>query len=115
MVTISAYHVRQNQEGKSFITLELLGDVELIQSSNTGAFYATAKKCTISSTFPEEVAKTLVGKQLKGRIERVQCEPYEYTNRETGEVITLTHTYVYNPDEHESMPVSTGQNSLVGA
>jgi hypothetical protein len=115
MVTISAYHVRQNQDGKSFITLELLGDVELIQSSNTGAFYATAKKCTISSTFPEEVAKTLIGKQLKGRIERVQCEPYEYTVKETGEVVTLTHTYSYSPDENESMPASVHQNSLVGA
>jgi hypothetical protein len=115
MVTISAYHLRQNQEGKSFITLELLGDVELIQSSTTGAFYATAKKCTISSTFPEEVAKTLIGKQLKGRVERVQCEPYEYANRETGEVITLAHTYVYNPDEKESMTLGVAQNSLVGA
>jgi hypothetical protein len=115
MVTISAYHVRQNQEGKSFITLELLGDVEFIQSSNTGAFYATAKKCTISSTFPEEVAKTLVGKQVKGRIERVQCEPYEYTVKETGEVVTLTHTYTYNPDERGSIPASVEQSSLVGA
>jgi len=114
MVTINAYHVRQNQEGKSFITLELLGDLELIQSSTTGAFYATAKRCTISSTFPEEVAKTLIGKQLPGRIERVQSEPYEYTNRETGEVIILSHTYTYNPDEKEAMPVSSGQNALVG-
>lgn len=115
MVTINAYHVRQNQEGKSFVTLELLGDVELIQSSSTGAFYATAKKCTISSTFPEEVAKTLIGKQVRGRIERVQCEPYEYTVKETGEVVTLTHTYSYNPDEKESMPAQVEQNSLVGA
>jgi hypothetical protein len=115
MVTISAYHTRQNQEGKQFVTLELSGDVELIQSSTTGAFYATAKRCTISSTFSEDVAKTLIGKQLPGRIERVQCEPYEYTNKETEEVMMLTHTYTYNPDEKESMQGSDSQRVLVGA
>jgi hypothetical protein len=55
MVTIAAYHVRQSQEGKSFVVLELLGDIELIQSMFNGKFYATCKKCTISSTFTEEM------------------------------------------------------------
>jgi hypothetical protein len=99
MVTISAYSVKQNKEGKSFVTLELVGDIELIQSASTGAFYATAKKCSIPSTFSEEVARTLVGKQLPGRIDRVQCGPYEYAIKETGEVITLAHTYTYSPEE----------------
>jgi hypothetical protein len=101
MVTISNYFVRQTQEGKQFITLELLGDLELIQSSNTGAFYATAKRCTIPSTFTEDVAKTLIGKQIRGRIDRVQCAAYEYTVKETGEVITLMHTYSYVPEEKQ--------------
>lgn len=106
MVTISNYHLRQTQEGKSFVSLELTGELEMIQSSTTGRFYATAKRCTISSTFAEDIAKTLVGKQIPGRIERVQCEVYEYTNRETGEVITLTHTYVYVPEEKQEAAIS---------
>ena len=99
MVTISSYRMRENAEGKPFITLELTGEVEMIQSSATGMFYATAKRCFISSTFSEDIAKSLIGKQIRGRVERVQVEPYEYTVKETGEVITLAHTYVYNPEE----------------
>ncbi|MBV4357708.1 hypothetical protein [Pinibacter aurantiacus] len=109
MVTITNYSVRQNSEGKSFVSLELTGDIELIQSSITGRFYATAKKCQIPSTFPEEVAKTIIGKQMPGRIERVECEPYEYTVKETGEVKLLTHSYTYVPDDN---PINTEQKSF---
>ena len=97
MVTIIQYHVRQTQEGKSFVALELVGDVELIQSMNSGRFYATAKKCSIACTFPEEIAKTLIGKQLPGTINRVACDPYSYTLPESKEPITLSHTYTYVP------------------
>ncbi len=114
MVTITGYHVRQNQEGKQFIVLQLTGDVEMIQSSETGRFYATAKKCTLPSTFPEEVAKTLVGKQIKGRIEKIQCDEYEYANPETGEVLTLAHTFVYVPEEKLEPELARKEPSLVG-
>jgi hypothetical protein len=101
MVTISAYYLRQNREGKSFVALELQGDFEMVQSSETGRFYATAKRCSVTSTFTEEIAKNLIGKQLKGKIERVESDPYEYTIKETGQVITLQHSYVYLPEEGE--------------
>ena len=114
MVTVNAYHVRQNNDGKSFIALELLGDLEMIQGSKTGRFYATAKKCTVGSTFTEEVAKTIVGRQLPGRIDRVQTEPYDYTVKETGEVISLTHTYVYVPEE-KPLILERPAKVLVGA
>jgi hypothetical protein len=99
MVTITNWFLREPENSKPFIALELTGEVEMIQSSNTGMFYATAKKCTIPSTFSEEVAKSLIGKMVRGRIDRVQTQPYEYTIKDTGEVITLTHTYVYVPEE----------------
>jgi hypothetical protein len=99
MVTISSYQLRENAEGKAFVALELTGDIEMIQSSSTGMFYASAKRCFIPSTFSEDIAKSLVGKQIRGRVDRVQTEPYEYTIKETGEVITLAHTYVYTPEE----------------
>lgn len=112
MVTIINYSVRENSEGKSFVSLELQGDVEVIQSSQTGRFYATARRCSIPSTFSEDIAKSLLGKQIRGRIERVQTEPYEYTVRETGEVITLTHSYTYSPEEKPESNMHTAMEAL---
>lgn len=82
-----------------------MGDIELVQSAETGRFYATAKRCSIPSTFSEDLAKSLIGKQLPGRIDRVQAAPYEYTVKETGEVILLSHTYVYTPKEKTEVPL----------
>ena len=99
MVTVTNFFVRENKDGKPFVALELSGDIEMIQSAQTGRFYASAKRCTVSSVFSEDMAKTLIGKQLPGRIERVECEAYEYTVKETGEVLSLMHTYTYVPEE----------------
>ncbi|MFI5360232.1 MAG: hypothetical protein ACHQYO_09325 [Halanaerobiales bacterium] len=98
MVTVKNYHLREGEKG-NYISLELTGEVELVQSANTGRFYATARKCFIFSTFDEAMAKTLVGKTLPGNIVRVSCDPYEYTVPESGEIITLSHSYGYLPDE----------------
>lgn len=96
MVKIIATHLREGEKGK-FVSLELMGDVELVQSMNTGKFYATAKKCFVSSTFTEEHARSLVGSTIPGSIIRVEADPYEFTVPETGEVIELSHTYSYLP------------------
>lgn len=105
MVTIKDYHLREGENG-DYISLELVGDVEMVQSSNTGRFYATMRRCFISSTFDEETAKKLVGKQMKGSIVRVQCDAYEYTIEETGEAIELAYRYEYQPDEPEKVNAS---------
>ncbi len=115
MVIITNYQLRTNKEGKQFVSLELTGEVEMVQSSNTGRFYATAKRCSVTCTFSEEIAKTLIGKEMKGRIERVKSDPYEYTVKETGEVITLTHTYNYLPEEREVIAPPQKTHALVGA
>jgi hypothetical protein len=100
MITIVDYHVRtSSKDGKEFISLELQGDFELVQSQETGRYYATAKRCSISSTFTEEAAKQLIGTKYPGSIIRVQREAYEYVIRETGEAIILSHGYEYKPDE----------------
>ena len=103
MVTGSGYAVRQNQEGESFVVLILQGDMELIQSQKSGHFYATAKKCTISSTFSEQMAAAQVGKQLPGRIIREECDPYDFVIPETGELVTLGHRWTYVPDSPETV------------
>lgn len=99
MVTISNYFIRGGKLTPPFIALELTGSVELIQSMQTGNFYASAKKCTIPSTFTEDVAKTLIGTRLPGRIDRVEVEAYDYVNPTTGEVTTLHHSYQYVKEE----------------
>jgi hypothetical protein len=97
MITITNYFVRENKEGQPFVALELTGDLEMIQSTQTGKFYATAKRCSISSVFSEPMAKSLIGKQLPLSIERVTTAPYEYKVERTGETLLLSHTYVYQP------------------
>ena len=102
MVKVANYHLRKSTregEEKEFIVLELQGDVELVQSLQTGRYYATAKKCTISSTFNEETAKQLIGSTFPGSIVRVQRDPYEYVIPDTGETIMLSHSYEYKPEE----------------
>jgi hypothetical protein len=99
MVTVENYAVRQNSNGESFVALILQGDLELVQSSSTGKFYATARRCSISSTFNESTAALLIGRQIPGTIQKESCEPYEYVIQETGEKITLQFRYVYSPVE----------------
>lgn len=99
MVTIKAVHLRESEDKGPFVSLELTGEVELIQSQTTGRHYATARRCFISSTFDIDTAKQLVGKQLKGNIVRVQCDPYDYTIKDTGEIISLAYSWDYSPEE----------------
>jgi hypothetical protein len=98
MVRIISYKLSQNAEGKEFVMLKLQGGVEAIQSQQTGRFYLTAKTCFINSTFDESTAEALIGSQLPGSVERVTCDPYEYTIKETGEVVTLLHRFEYMPE-----------------
>lgn len=99
MVKIISYRLSQNAEGKEFVMLKLQGGVEAIQSQQTGRFYLTAKTCFINSTFDQSTAEALIGSELPGSVERVSCDPYEYTIKETGEVVTLLHRFEYVPEK----------------
>ena len=99
MVTVTGFATRQNQDGESFVVLILSGDLDILESQTTGRFYASAKKCTISSTFSEEMAATLIGKQLPGKIIKEECDPYDFVVPETGETVMLEHRWVYVPDD----------------
>jgi hypothetical protein len=104
MVTIVGYKLKSKAEGKPFIALELQGDVEVLQSQQTGKFYITSKKCNLPSTFDELTAKALVGTTLSGTIERVQADPYDFTIPQTGEVIKLNYRYEYIPEGYALVP-----------
>ena len=98
MVTVVEVAERHRQDGTTFFALILQGGLSLVQSQNTGNFYATVKKCSIPSTFDEETAKSMVGEQVAGSVQKKACEPYEWENKETGEVLQLSHRWVYLPE-----------------
>lgn len=95
MVTIVDFKTRMNAEGEPFLALIVQDGITLVKSKETGMYYATAKKASIPSTFDEETCKSLIGEKLEGSVEQVECEPYEFANEETGEVITLNHRWVF--------------------
>lgn len=113
MVRIIGYKQRENEQGGSFCLLELQGGIEMQLSQTTGQYYATAKKAYITSTFDEATCKTLVGTEMAGTIEKQDCEPYEYTVKETGEIIILTHTYGYVPPVPTTPKQDLGIQGLV--
>ena len=99
MVTISGYAERESATGKKFYSLTLQGGLDMVLSEESGRYYATAKQASITSTFDETTCKGLVGTKLPGKIARIQCDPFDYTIKETGEIITLTHRWAYSPGE----------------
>ncbi|QOG03485.1 hypothetical protein [Flavobacterium sp. MDT1-60] len=112
MVRIVNYQKRQTEEGKPFFVLEIQSGIEMVLSTKTGQYYATAKKANISSTFDEETCKALLGTDMPGNIRKIDSEPYEYTVRETGEIIMLTHRYVYQTEINNPSPTSSKRGSF---
>lgn len=99
MVTITNFKERQREDGTTFFVLEVQGGIEMVKSQQTGNLYATAKKATLPSTFDEVTCKGLIGTQMQGSIQKVECEPYEYIVKDTGEVLLLNHRYTYVQEE----------------
>ncbi len=99
MVTIINFKKSENTEGKEFISIKVQGGVMAIQSQKTGRMYLTAQTAYVSSTFDEATAKALIGSTIPGMVKRVASDPYEYTIKETGEVVTLSHKFEYLPEE----------------
>ena len=95
MVRIIDFKTRSNEEGEEFNVLIVQGGVEPVKSKETGKLYFTARKASVPSTFDAETCKTLIGESFEGTIEKVSCEPYEYTIADTGEVIELDYRFEY--------------------
>jgi len=98
MVKITGIRHCKNAEGEEFVSFVLHGEIDLVQSKATGRWYATAAKASISCTFDEATALSMIGKELPGIIEKVETEPYKYVIPESGEEITLQHQWVFNPE-----------------
>ncbi len=98
MVKVVNYKKRTNYRGETFYSLILQGGVEAIISQQSGKPYITARKTSIPCTFGDEFATSLIGKELPGDIQRIECDGYTYEVPGTGEKLKLTHTYQYNAD-----------------
>ena len=99
MVRIINYKKRQAEDGREFFVLEISGGIEMVKSQTSNQFYATTKKAFISSTFDEQTCKALIGTEMPGIVVKQECEPYEYLNKESGQVLVLNHRYVYAQEE----------------
>ncbi|MBL7789854.1 MAG: hypothetical protein JNL75_08525 [Chitinophagales bacterium] len=104
MVKISNYFERQTEDGKKFYVLEISGKAELKASKTSGNFYVSVRKTTIPATFGEETCKSMVGQNLPGSIVKVEVEPYEVVNTDSGEVTTQNQRFVYSPVEMNDEP-----------
>lgn len=113
MVTIIDYALRNSKDGKPFVALILQGDIEMVQSQETGRFYATARRCSVSSSFDENSAKQFLGKSMPGKIVRKACDAYDYTIPETGEVVKMAHHWEYVPEEQVEVARTEKTRSLM--
>ena len=112
MVTVTNALERVKKDGTTFPVLEISGGAELVLSQTTRRYYATVRRCTIPFTGSLEVAKMLIGQKIDGEIVRVICEPYQFTNQRTGEVMTLQHSYAYRPKDSQDLVGHTRVESM---
>jgi len=99
MVRVIKLKKSTSNEGKNFISLKVQGGIEAIQSQSTGRMYLTARSAYVSTTFDEATAEALIGTSLPGTVKRVASDPYEYTIKDSGEVVTLSHKFEYMPED----------------
>ena len=112
MVRIVNYQKRTTEEGKEFFTLELQGGVEIVKSQETGKNYMTARKASMSCTFDELTCQSLIGTELPGSVKKVECEAYEYTIKDTGEVITLNHRFEYLEENDSASKIEKSKSTI---
>ena len=111
MLTIINFEKRQSSSGKEFFSLILQGGVEMVRSAESGQYYATIKRCSVTSTLDEVACKAMLGDQIPGKIEKVSCEPYEFMIPQTGEVIELSHRWSYVPVSETTHSVAISQTT----
>jgi hypothetical protein len=97
MVKIIAVEERASEHG-IFNVIVLQGKLEVAKSRTTGMPYLTTRKTTVPFTFDVEYAKTLIGTDLPGEIERFECMEYEFKIPGTKKKIKLDHKFRYDPN-----------------
>jgi hypothetical protein len=96
MVTVKEIKKAENAKGEDFFGLIVQSGAVAVKSKKTGRVYITAKTAFIATTFDEQTASSLIGAEFDGTVRKVMCEPYEYTIKETGEIIEMNHRWEYS-------------------
>ena len=86
MVRIVDYKTYQNDDGEDFFVLVVQGGLAAVKSKVSGKVYLTKQTARVSCTFDEETCKSLIGTEIPGQIRKMEVEPFEYTDEETGEL-----------------------------
>lgn len=95
MVSVINYQLVEKENGEDFLMLVLQGGIEAVKSQATGKMYFTARTVKVPATFDEATCKSLIGSQFEGTIVKVPSDSYEYTIKETGEIVTINHRYEF--------------------
>jgi hypothetical protein len=67
----------------------------------------------VPCTFNEPTCKALLGTQMPGTIKKVTVDPYEFTIKETGEIIKMSHRYEYLSEEESIVESNVLKNEMV--
>ncbi|WP_037324700.1 hypothetical protein [Salinimicrobium terrae] len=113
MVTIISYKSFEREDGEKFYALIVQGGLEAVKSKETGQNYFTAKTAQVPCTFDEVTCKSLVGSQIPGTIKKIEVEPYEYTDTQTGEVNTFSQRSVFITEEEEIVNRNVEKEAVV--
>jgi hypothetical protein len=101
MVTIIDFVKRKNNEGVEFNSLILQGGLEMIKSNQSGRYYATAKKASVTSTLDDLTCKELIGQKIPGSIQKIECEPFELSEIRRGAKVLVRRVF---PARRRSTP-----------
>jgi hypothetical protein len=121
MIIIQSFEKRTNtQTGEEFYSLIVENSTVDLVRSKSEKMYATKWSCSLSCTFDEPTCQALIGTSLEGNIHRVECEPYEVVDKNTGEIRVSDHRYEFFKEGEDPSIVVANTNlvateELVGA
>lgn len=113
MVKIVGFKTFERKDGSEFCALIVQGGIEAVKSKETGKTYFTARKVNVGCTFDEDMCESLIGSDFPGSIQKVEVEAYEYAIPDTGEMVTLTHSYEYVSEEDNVVKSNVVEEELV--
>lgn len=103
MVTVVDFKTFEKEDGENFYALVVQGGIEVVKSKETGRNYLTAKNATVPTTFSRSICESLIGTTLEGKVKKMECDSYDFTPKDSDEVITLSHRYEFVTEESETL------------
>lgn len=113
MVRIVDYKTIKKEDGSEFCLLTVQGGIELVRSKTTNKTYFTARTVNVPTTFDDNMCRSLLGSDFEGHIIKVACEPYQYTIKETGEIVEMDYKYEFVDEETKIIEEQVVNRELV--